>query len=66
MLSNHLDSLLHPFPCVHAKLLQLGFLILFNPMEYSLLGSSIHWDFPGKNTGVGCPAFFQGIFPIQG
>ena len=24
------------------------------------------WDSPGKNTGVGCHALFQGISPIQG
>ena len=24
------------------------------------------WDSPGKNTGVGCRALLQGIFPIQG
>ena len=24
------------------------------------------WDFPGKNTGVGCHSLLQGIFPIQG
>ena len=24
------------------------------------------WDSPGKNTGVGCRALFQGIFPSQG
>ena len=24
------------------------------------------WDFPGKNTEVGCPALLQGIFPSQG
>ena len=23
------------------------------------------WDFPGKNTGVGCHFLLQGIFPIQ-
>ena len=23
-------------------------------------------DSPGKDTGVGCPALLQGIFPIQG
>ena len=23
------------------------------------------WDFPGKNTGVGCHFFLQGIFPTQ-
>ena len=24
------------------------------------------WDFPGKNTGVGCRFFLPGIFPIPG
>ena len=24
------------------------------------------WDFPGKNTGMGCHFLLQGIFPIQG
>ena len=24
------------------------------------------WDFPGKNTGVGCYFLFQGFFPTQG
>ena len=24
------------------------------------------WDFLGKNTGVGCHALLQGIFPTQG
>ena len=24
------------------------------------------WDFPGKNTGLGCHALPQGIFPTQG
>ena len=24
------------------------------------------WNFPGKNTGVGCPFQLQGIFPTQG
>ena len=27
--------------------------------------SSVHGDSSGKNTGVGCHAFLQGIFPIQ-
>ena len=39
---------------------------LCNPMDYSPLGSSIHGDFPGKNTGVGCHALLQGIFLTQG
>ena len=24
------------------------------------------WDYPGKNTGVGCHFLLQGIFPTQG
>ena len=24
------------------------------------------WKFPGKNTGMGCRSFLQGIFPLQG
>ena len=35
-------------------------------MDYNLLGSSVHGDSPGKNTGVDCHALLQGIFPTQG
>ena len=34
-------------------------------MDCSLPGSSVHGDSPGKKTGVGCHALFQGIFPTQ-
>ena len=39
---------------------------LCDPMDCSLPDSSVHGDSPGKNTGVGCHALLQGIFPIQG
>ena len=39
---------------------------LCHPMDCSLPGSSVHGDSPDKNTGVGCHAFLQGIFPTQG
>ena len=39
---------------------------LYDAMEYNLLVSSVHGILPGKNTGVGCHALFQGIFPTQG
>ena len=39
---------------------------LCDPMDCSLPGSSVHRDSLGKNTGVGCPALLQGIFPTQG
>ena len=35
------------------------------PHGCSLPGSSVHGDSPGKNTGVGCQALLQGIFPSQ-
>ena len=35
-------------------------------MEYSLPGPSVLGGSPGKNTGVGCHALLQGIFPTQG
>ena len=39
---------------------------LWDPMHCSPPGSSVHGDSPGKNTGVGCHALLQGIFPTQG
>ena len=38
----------------------LSYLILFNPRLLC------PWDFPGKNTGVGCQFLLQGIFLTQG
>ena len=39
---------------------------LCNPMDWSSPGSlPFPWDFPGKNTGVGCHFLLQGIFPTQ-
>ena len=35
-------------------------------LDHKPPGSSCPWDFPGKNTGVGCHFLLQGIFPIQG
>ena len=40
-------------------------LTLCDPMDCSPPGSCIHGDSRGKNTGVGCHAFLQGIFPTQ-
>ena len=41
-------------------------LTLCNPRDCSPPGSSVHGDFPGKNTGAGCHALLQGIFLTQG
>ena len=35
-------------------------------MDCSLLGSSVHEDFPGKNTGVGSPSLPPGDLPNPG
>ena len=40
-------------------------LTLCKLMDCRLPGSSVHGDSPGKNTGVGCHALLQGIFPTQ-
>ena len=50
--------------CMPAKLLQ-SCLTLCNPVDYSLPGSVCPWDSPGKNTGMGCHALPEGIFPTQ-
>ena len=39
---------------------------LCNPLENSLLCSSVRGDSPGKNTGVGCHALLQGISLAHG
>ena len=39
---------------------------LCDHMDCSQSRSSVHGDSPGKNTGVGCHALLQGIFPTQG
>ena len=41
-------------------------LMLLQP--HGLQPTRLHcpWDFPGKNTGLGCRFLLQGIFPIQG
>ena len=45
---------------------QLSCPTLSDLMNCSLPGSSLgQWDFPGKNTGVGCHFLLQGIYPAQ-
>jgi len=39
--------------CCFCCLVAQSCLTLRNPMDFSLPGSSVHWIFPGKNTGVG-------------
>ena len=53
--------------CVKLKVLvaQLS-LTLCDPVDCTPPGSSVHVNCPGKNTGVGCRALLQGIFPTPG
>ena len=39
---------------------------LCDSMDCRPPGSSVQGDSPGMNTGVGCHACLQGLFPIQG
>ena len=68
----------HPCPSELRKQ-QSGFGIIVNKAKGNMLvtqlcptlrdlmdGVLCPWDFPGKNTGVGCHSFLQGIFPTQG
>ena len=41
-------------------------LTLWDPMDCSLTRFLRPWDFPGKDTGVGCHFLIQEIFPTQG
>ena len=41
-------------------------LTLCDPIGYSPPGIFLHGASPDKNTGVGCHALLQGIFPTQG
>ena len=52
--------------CVVRCLIARSYLILCDPVDCSPPGSSVHGDSPGKNTGVGCHALFQEIFPYLG
>ena len=35
------------------------------PLNCSPSGSSVHGDSPGKNTGVGCNGFLQGLTKVH-
>ena len=59
------NSAFHRYILCYAKSLSL--LRLFaTPMNCSPPSSSVCGGYPGKNTGLGCHAFLQGIFPNQG
>ena len=76
--SLHFCPLLSPslqelFPCAHACICANSLQScpsLCDAMDYTLPGSSVHGDSPGKNTGVSCHALLQdllnsGIKPVS-
>ena len=44
----------------------LWFLTLCDPMGHNLPRLLCPWNFPSRNTGLGCHFLLQGIFPTQG
>ena len=58
--------------CVHARthvctcLVAQSCLTLWDPLDYSLPGSSVHEIFQARNAGAGCHSLLQGIFLTQG
>ena len=57
----HVHTYMYIYVWVCAKSLQLC-LSLCDPIDCSLPMLLCPWDFPGKNTRVGCHALLQGIF----
>ena len=51
---------LYPDTCSVLCIVTQSCTTLCNPMNCTPLGSSVHGKSPGKNTGVGCHALFQG------
>ena len=60
------SQLLSIYMCCLPCLVAQSCLTLCDPMDCSPPGFFVHGDSPGKNTGVGCHALLQGIFPTQG
>ena len=52
--------------CMHTRTLSHSVLSnSLGPQELQPARLLCPWDSPGKNAGVGCHAFLQGIFPTQ-
>ena len=51
-------------PAVMLCLVAQSCLTLCDPLDPTRL--LCPWDSPGRNTGLGCQVFLQGIFPTQG
>ena len=56
-------STLHPSACLLSRFSRVR--LCSTPWAAALQLLCL-WDFPGKNTGMGCQALLRGIFPTQG
>ena len=56
----------HAYKFASTCLCTLSYLTLYDSMDCSPPGSSVHGIFLDKNTRVGCHLLLQGIFPTQG
>ena len=55
------------FHCVRICVLRSSSHVCLSVTAWSVARQApLPWDSPGKNTGVGCHALLQGIFPPQG
>ena len=61
------DARVCVYVCVCARVCLVAQLCptLYDPMDCSPPGSSVHRDSPGKNAGVGCHSSLQGLFLTQ-
>ena len=57
---------LRGFLCAVRCLVAQSYPTLCDSTDCSPPGSSVHGESPGQNSGVGCHALLQGIFPTQG
>ena len=60
------SEMIQSYICCLYVLSHLSCVWLCNAMDCSPSSSSVHWDSPGKNAGVGFHALLQGIFLTQG
>ena len=54
-----------PAPLIEETIFSLLFILISCAVLRCSVGSSVHGDSPSKNTGGGCHAFLQGLFPTQ-
>ena len=67
-LGSHKQKLVTSLDCIHCRMCSVTQMCptLLQTHELQPTRLLCPWDFPGKNTGVGCHALLQGIFPTQG